>query len=86
MWMVAFGFAVLGLIAAAPSAQAVTFDLTEDHCSGGCGSPPFGTVTLTQNGTTVDVTVDLSGTNAFVKTGAADDMAFKFNATGLRRR
>jgi hypothetical protein len=64
-------------------AQAVVFDFTSDHCSGGCGSPPFGSVTLTQNGTTVDVDVDLFGTNAFVKTGAADNQAFKFNATGV---
>src|SRR5215472_2306183 len=71
-----------GLLAMAP-AQAVVFSFTSDHCSGGCGSPPFGSVTLTQNGTTVDVDVDLFGTNAFVKTGAADDQAFKFNATGV---
>jgi hypothetical protein len=40
-------------------------------------------VTLTQNGTTVDVIVDLFGSNAFVKTGAGDDQAFKFNAVGV---
>jgi len=72
-----------GLLAAAPAQAAVVFNLTGDHCSGGCGTPPFGTVTLTQNGTTVDVDVDLFGTNAFVKTGAADFEAFKFNATGV---
>jgi hypothetical protein len=73
---------VTGLLAAAP-AQATVFNLTGDHCSGGCGTPPFGSVTLTQNGTTVDVDVDLFGTNAFVKTGSADFEAFKFNATGV---
>jgi len=65
------------------TAHAISYDLTADHCTGGCGSPPFGTVTLTQNGTTVDVDVDLSGTNAFVKTGAGDFQAFKFNAVGV---
>ena len=77
------GALVTGLLAAAPAQAAVVFNLTGDHCSGGCGTPPFGSVTLTQNGTTVDVDVDLFGTNAFVKTGAADFEAFKFNATGV---
>ena len=64
-------------------ASAITFDFTSDHCSGGCGTPPFGSVTLTQNGANVSVDVDLFGTNAFAKTGAADMQAFKFNATGV---
>jgi len=74
---------VVGGLAAATPAHALVFDFTSDHCSGGCGTPPFGSVTLTQNGTTVDVDVDLFGTNKFVKTGAADFQAFKFNATGV---
>lgn len=79
---------ILGLMAlmtmmAAPGVQALTFDLTSDHCTGGCGPPPFGDVTLTQNGTTVDVDVDLFGVNQFVKTGSVDFQAFKFNATGV---
>ncbi len=74
---------IIGLLVAAPSVQAVSYDFTSDHCTGGCGTPPFGAVTLTQNGTTVDVDVDLFGVNQFVKTGAADNQAFKFNATGV---
>jgi hypothetical protein len=73
----------IGLLLAASSAEAIVFDLTSDHCTGTCGTPPFGDVTLTQNGTTVDVTVHLNSPNFFVKTGSADDMAFKFNATGV---
>ena len=73
---------VTGLLVAAP-AQAAVFNLTGDHCSGGCGTPPFGSVTLTQNGSTVDVDVDLFGVNKFVKTGAVDFQAFKFNAIGV---
>ena len=65
------------------TAHAISYDLTVDHCTGGCGSPPFGTVTLTQNGTTVDVNVDLSGTNAFVKTGAGAFLSFNFKAIGV---
>jgi hypothetical protein len=73
----------VGLPVSASAAPIVVYDLTSDHCTGGCGTPPFGNVTLTQNGTTVDVAVDLFGTNAFVKTGAGDFQAFKFNATGI---
>jgi hypothetical protein len=75
---------VTGLLVAAP-AQALMFDLTSDHCTGGCGpaGTVFGDVTLAQNGTTVDVTVDLFDSFKFAKTGAADFQAFKFNATGV---
>jgi hypothetical protein len=73
----------IGLLLAASSARAVVFDLTSDHCTGGCGTPPFGTVTVTQNGTTVDITVDLADGYSFAKTGSADFQAFKFNGTGI---
>lgn len=75
--------AVMMMFWAAPAAQAITYDFTSDHCTGGCGTAPFGTVTLLQNGTTVDVTVHLNAPNQFVNTGAADGLAFKFNATGV---
>jgi hypothetical protein len=73
----------IGLFLAAGSAQAIVFNLDSDHCSGGCGPTPFGTVSLTQSGTTVDITVHLLNGNSFAKTQAADDMAFKFNGTGV---
>ena len=69
---------VVGLAVAVP-ANAILFQITSDHCSGTCGTPPFGTVNLTQNGTTVDVDVHLFDGNLFAKTGAVDDQAFKFN-------
>src|SRR5262249_43483928 len=72
------------MVLTAPSASAadVTFNLTSDHCTNGCGPAGtiFGTVSLTQNGTTVDVVVHLNSGFAFAKTGAADMQAFKFNA------
>jgi hypothetical protein len=81
----ALGIVALGLVlmvAAAP-AHALLLNFTSDHCTGGCGTPPFGTVDLEQNGTTVDVTVHLFSPNFFVKTGSVDFMAFKFNLTDL---
>jgi len=73
----------IGLLAVAPSVQAISYDFTSDHLTGGAGTPPFGTVTLLQNGSTVDVTVDLADGYSFVKTGSVDFQAFKFNATGV---
>jgi len=80
-WVV-FAVAILGvaLIATATPAQAVTFDLTSCHVTGGCGTQTvFGTVELTQNGANVDFVVTLAGGNRFVQTGAADQQLFKFN-------
>jgi len=67
--------------------QADTFLLTSDHCTGGCGTAPFGTVTLTQNGTSVNFVIDLANgppnTVGWAQTGAGDFQLFKFNATGV---
>ena len=77
------------MVLTAPSASAVTvsYNLTSDHCTGAGGCGPagtvFGVVTLTQNGTTVDVTVTLNAPFVYAKTGAVDFLAFKFNATGI---
>jgi hypothetical protein len=66
-------------------AQALSYNLTSDHCSAGCGpvGTIFGTVTLVQNGTTVDVTVHLNSPYEYANTGSVDNQAFKFNATGV---
>jgi PEP-CTERM motif len=71
----------VGFMVTASTAQAVVLNLTSDHCTGGCGAAGtiFGTVTLVQNGTTVDVTVHLNTGFAFANTGAVDNQAFKFN-------
>ena len=68
--------AILVLGSGAP-VLADTYSLTIDHCSGGCGVPPFGTVDVTQAGTnTVQVAVTLSSGDAFVKTGFPGSFAF----------
>src|SRR4029079_3042060 len=84
--------ALLGtaMLVGAPAAQAVpilseVFDITSDHCSGG-GAPAgtiFGTVSLIQDGTSVDLTVHLNSGFAYAKTGSADDQSFKFNGVGI---
>ena len=81
------GICAMMIFTVVPAVQALTLDLTSNHCStpANCGAPGtiFGTVTLIQNGTTVDVTVHLNSPYAFAKTGAADFQYFKFNATGI---
>ena len=71
-----------------PSAShAIVFDLTSDHCTGGCGTAPFGTVEVTQAGANVNFVVDLANgppnTVGWAQTGAGDFQLFKFNATGV---
>jgi hypothetical protein len=88
MAMLLGAFALLAPSLALPTVgHALVFNLTSDHCTGGCGTAPFGTVTLTQNGANVDVTVDLANgppnTISWAKTGAADLQEFKFNGTGV---
>jgi hypothetical protein len=75
--------ATMATLAVASSAQAISYDITSDHSSDGLGTAPFGTVTLTENGANLDVSVALNQGYAFVLTGAADFQDFKFNATGV---
>ena len=67
----------------ATSASAITFDLTLDHCTGGCGTPPFGTVDVTQSGANVNITTTLAAGYTYAQTGAADGQIFKFDGTGV---
>ena len=67
--------AVLGVGSGVP-ALADTYSLTEYHCTGGCGSAPFGTIDVTQDGTnTVRVDVSLNSA-AFVSTGFPGSLGF----------
>jgi hypothetical protein len=57
-----------------------TFTFTSCHLSGGCGTATnFGTVTLTQSGTSVNFDVVLTSGNRFVETGAGGGELFLFN-------
>ena len=83
--LVVLAVVTVGFIASASPAQAIVFNLTSDHCTGGCAAPGtiFGNVTVLQNGTSVDVTVHLNSPFVYAKTGSVDFLAFKFNATGV---
>ena len=59
------------------------FTLNIDGCSGTCGTPPFGTITIHQvNSTTVTVTEDLISPVEFVGTGAGDAIGFELGLGG----
>jgi hypothetical protein len=81
-WVV-LAAAIVGvaLIATATPAQADTFNLTSCHISTGCPTPGtiFGTVTLTQSGTSVNFDVELLNGTRFVETGAGGGELFLFN-------
>ncbi len=74
--------ALFGALALLPAAHASTvFTLTQDACTGTCGTPPFGTITLVQTtATLVTVTETLAPNEFFVGSGAGD--ALEFNVVG----
>jgi VPDSG-CTERM motif len=68
------------LTVGAPHASADVFTFTSCHLTGGCGTATnFGTVTLTQSGTSVLFDVVLTTGNRFVETGAGGGDLFVFN-------
>lgn len=69
--------ALLSIVFAAMPVLADEYSFTIDHCSGGCGTAPFGTVDVTQDGTnTVKLVVSLSSGDKFVNTGFPGSFAF----------
>jgi hypothetical protein len=70
-----------GLLASAP-ARADTFDLTSDHCTGGClgGLTSAGTVTVTQTGTNqLHFVVSVAPGFTIINTGFDGSFAFDLN-------
>jgi hypothetical protein len=59
-------------------ASSVVYSLNNDHCTGTCGTSPFGTVTLNDFGGSgdVQVTVDLFNGDRFVHTGFPGSFGF----------
>jgi hypothetical protein len=70
--------------ASADSIDPTTIQLTSCHIATGCGPEPFGTVTLTQVGANVNVTVSGPNFTFFAATGTikgdANSVLFAFNA------
>jgi hypothetical protein len=70
-----------GLLASAP-AQATTFDLTSDHCTGGClgGLTSAGTVSVTETGTNqLHFAISLATGFSIINTGFDGSFAFDLN-------
>jgi hypothetical protein len=65
------------------AAQALLFEFTSDHMTGGAGDPPYGSVELTQDGSNVNFEVSLYNDNLFVVTGAGNFLNFEFNANDI---
>jgi hypothetical protein len=75
------GFAVPSVSQAAT----LTFELTSDHCSGGCltNQTSGGTITVTDAaGGGVDLSLALSNGNRLILTGVGDPYSFLFNLSG----
>ncbi len=74
-------------LVATPALQAVpittvTYDFTSNHITNSTDTGPFGTVTLTQDGSNVDFSVSLNDAQ-FIRTGAGGGSNFVFNAIGV---
>jgi hypothetical protein len=82
---VTIAICALGTAFATFSAQAntLTFTLNQDGCTGTCGSAPFGTISLTDNGSGssafVTVTETLAASERYAGGGAGE--ALEFNVT-----
>lgn len=71
-----FGAVLIGTAGPA-SANAITYSLTSDFCSGTCGTAPFGSVTVTAvSSTEVAVNLTLKSGEVFAQTGAGDALLF----------
>lgn len=82
------GLAILGVFAMATTAQAgsITYTLTQDGCTGGCGTSPFGQIIITDDTTlanTVDVSETLYNGDKFVQTGNHDAITFNTDVTPI---
>ncbi len=67
----------LCLFVGAPEAKATIITLTEDGCTGTCGTGPFGTVQLIQTTSSlVTVTLTLAANERFAGTGAGEALTF----------
>jgi hypothetical protein len=67
----------VALLALATVAHADTiYTLNVDGCTGGCGTGPYGTVDLAQNGSSVNVKLTLAAGENFAGTGAGDALEF----------
>lgn len=73
-------FGSVCVLGAAMSAHADTiFTLTSDACTGGCGTSPFGTITLSQGATGVTVTEVIKAGETYAVTGAGKSLEFQLN-------
>lgn len=80
-WATLLTIMALGLGSAQPASATPlttdTFDLTTDLCTSGCGTAPFGTVTVSSvTADEVSVTLTLAKGEIFARTGAGDSLLF----------
>src|ERR1051325_11253805 len=79
------GLALSSLGVVAAHAAPLSFDLTLNGCSSGCGTGPFGTVTVSQdvaNVTAIDIAVTLEPGYMFRDAADGNHHALVFNLSG----
>ena len=63
----------------AAKCDSITYTLTTSGCSGGCGTSPYGTITLTQSGNNVNVVETLNPGYYLINTGGGNANSLDFN-------
>ncbi|MGH9518472.1 MAG: PEP-CTERM sorting domain-containing protein [Terriglobales bacterium] len=73
----------LWAVSGVAKADTLTYTLTVDGCTGGCGAGPYGTITLMDDGSgNVNVTEQLATNYYFVNTGAGNPLEFNLSTAG----
>jgi len=76
--LLTIAFAAFAMMVAPQAQGAISYALTFDGCTGGCGSGPFGSILLTAlDSQTIDVKVTLNPGFDFVNTGAGNAIQFR---------
>ena len=77
-WALFLSFAAIGAgLITTSSAETISYSLTSDDCTGGCGTSPFGTVTVSSiSPTAVSVDLTLTAGELFAQTTAGDALLF----------
>lgn len=76
----ALGFASVPFAKADPIGTTATYSLTLDGCTGGCGTAPYGSITLVQTtATLVTITETLKTGERYAGTGAGESLEFNLS-------
>jgi len=60
-----------------------SFEFTIDHCTGGCGPAPYGTLLVTEVGSNLDFAINMSPNNLLHTGNGLETFSFELTTSGL---